>query len=59
MAVYTIEAPGGAGLRAVCPHCGKSDYDQTEYPKACKRCSAPMDIKEAKLWAERVPVVQG
>ena len=50
--IETIEAPGGAGLKAVCPHCGKSDYDEKEYPKNCKRCSAPMDVKAAKQWAE-------
>ena len=50
--INTIEAPGGAGLKAVCPHCGKSDYDEREYPKHCKRCSAPMDIQAAKKWAE-------
>ena len=51
--INTIEAPGGAGLKAVCPHCGKSDYDEREYPSSCKRCNAPMDIKQAKEWAER------
>ena len=50
--INTIEAPGGAGLKAVCPHCGKSDYDETEYPRSCKRCEAPMDVKAAKEWAE-------
>ena len=52
--INTIEAPGGAGLMAVCPHCGKSDYDQMEYPPNCKRCNAPMDNKAAKDWAEKV-----
>ena len=50
--INTVEAPGGAGLKAVCPHCGKSDYDQIEYPRSCKRCEAPMDNKDAKEWAE-------
>jgi len=52
--INTIEAPGGAGLKAVCPHCGKADYDQHEYPKTCKRCEAPMDIRAAKEWAEKL-----
>ena len=52
--IHMIEAPGGAGLKAVCPHCGKSDYDEKEYPKTCKRCSAPMDVRAAKEWAERL-----
>jgi len=51
--VNVVEAPGGAGLKAVCPHCGKADYDDREYPPNCKRCSAPMDVKAAKEWAEK------
>jgi len=46
MALLTMEAPGGAGLQVLCPHCSRM-HDKDDYPPRCRRCNTIMDNKEA------------
>ena len=47
MSLAVIEAPGGAGLQVMCPHCSRM-HDKNEYPPKCKRCGTLMDNKAAQ-----------
>ena len=59
MALVTMEAPGGAGIQVLCPHCSRM-YDSEEYPPRCKRCGSVMDNRvEKEIDPAKVPVVQG
>ena len=48
MALETIEAPGGAGLQGMCPHCSKM-HDAEDYPPRCRRCGTIMDSQAVKV----------
>ena len=48
MALATIEAPGGAGLQVICPHCSRM-HDAEDYPPKCRRCGTVMDSQSVKV----------
>jgi predicted amidophosphoribosyltransferase len=48
MALTITEAPGGAGLQVLCPHCSRM-HEAEEYPSRCKRCGTAMDSEAVKV----------
>ena len=56
--VYTTEIPGGDLQAWQCPNCSKAypmqdeDGRSLQCPGRCARCDCPMDIEQAKKFAD-------
>ena len=61
--VYVTEIPGGDAQAWQCPNCSRaypmrSEEDRAlECPAKCSRCSAPMDLERALIFADEQAAV--